>query len=72
MTIQRVAHYDLLEVLGSGGMGEVYRAFDTRLERPVAVKRIRLDRADDLSFKGRHDVSYEGLVVAWIPENRVT
>jgi non-specific serine/threonine protein kinase len=34
----RVAHYALLERIGAGGMGEVYRARDTRLGRTVAIK----------------------------------
>ncbi len=35
---QRLAHYVLLERIGAGGMGEVYRARDERLEREVAIK----------------------------------
>lgn len=45
--------YELGELLGHGGMAEVRRAQDTRLNRTVAIKMLRTDLARDASFQAR-------------------
>src|SRR5438067_4178121 len=42
----RIGPYEILDLLAKGGMGEVYRARDTKLNRPVAVKFLSGDLAD--------------------------
>ncbi len=43
----RLGPYDIVSALGAGGMGEVYRARDTRLDREVAIKVLSAELAGD-------------------------
>ncbi|HEX8888540.1 MAG TPA: protein kinase [Pyrinomonadaceae bacterium] len=43
----RIGRYEINSLIGTGGMGEVYRALDTELQRPVAIKFLSADFTHD-------------------------
>ena len=51
----RLGPYDIAELLGSGGMGEVYRARDSRSGDEVAIKMLRESLASDPRFRERFE-----------------
>src|SRR5713226_7677942 len=51
----RLGPYEVLSAIGAGGMGEVYRARDTRLDRTVAIKILPETLAADPQFRERFD-----------------
>lgn len=50
---RKLGHYQILGVLGAGGMGVVYQARDTRLNRSVAIKVLPADKVSDAERKRR-------------------
>ena len=51
----RLGPYEILELRGKGGMGEVYRAHDSRLERDVAIKVLPEALGNDSEFRRRFE-----------------
>ncbi|MCG6927560.1 MAG: serine/threonine-protein kinase [Acidobacteria bacterium] len=52
---ERLGPYEVLGAIGAGGMGEVYRARDTRLDRTVALKVLPSELAADPALKARFE-----------------
>jgi serine/threonine protein kinase len=76
----RLAHFEVERLLGRGGMGMVLRAFDTHLQRHVAIKVLDPQLADDLTARKRFcrearsaaSVTHENVVTIYHVEKEET
>lgn len=59
--LQQIGPYKVLEKLGEGGMGAVYKAQHTRLKRTVAIKVLRADRVQNLDAIARFEREMEAV-----------
>ena len=66
-----VLHYEILQKIGSGGMGEVYRARDTKLNREVALKVLPAEMARDPGRRTRFEREAQAVAALKHPKKRV-
>src|SRR5262249_15719721 len=66
---QQIGRYRIVGALGAGGMGEVYRAEDPRLDREVAIKILPAHLADDPAALTRF--KREAKVIAGLPHPNI-
>ena len=52
---ERLGPYEILSTIGAGGMGEIYRARDTRLDRIVVIKVLSSHLADKVELRERFE-----------------
>ena len=69
MEASEFGRYRLFELIGQGGMGEVYKAHDTVMGRDVAIKILPGDRGRDAGFRERF--SREALISARLTEPHI-
>ena len=65
---QTIAHYTIERELGRGGMGVVYRALDTRLGRPVAMKSLPGEYINDIRWRTRFEAEAKALAAINHPD----
>jgi serine/threonine protein kinase len=63
----RLGHYDVTALIGEGGMGQVYQATDTKLNRQVALKILPEAFADDGNIRPTISVSLNSNVYGFPP-----
>jgi formylglycine-generating enzyme required for sulfatase activity/serine/threonine protein kinase len=65
--MQRIDKYELLEEIGKGAMGAVYKAFHPHLKKYVAIKEVRSDLGDDVELRQRFEREAE--LLAQLPSH---
>ena len=66
----RLGPYEIQSAIGAGGMGEVYRARDTKLDRLVAIKGLPETLAGDPQFRERFEREAHAITSMAIIEGR--
>ena len=67
----RIGPYEIIGLLGAGGMGEVYRGRDARLARDVAVKVLPPNLAADAETGNIYAHGVQGLFICFNPDGKV-